>query len=550
MAFERDVQRTATKFLVALDTPRSLAVHLLAKHGEWGQLVNLSVDPLHYRWDCFGSDLDKLRRDRAATDLLRKCRDLPTDVDLHKEAVRTFHECELKCRSQNLFLSDWFSLENDRITTLKNAPGGLIALSKKLNSARRWIRKTLGGLPDFLNGKFGPGAVFESGQFDRRLKAFGLTTYDKIRNAPVATENLSRDLEDHLVWQTVMAGAWGAALPNRVIPRVRGNRFTSVPKDAKKNRGICIEPGLNVFGQLAIGSALKLRLKRRGLLHDSAQDLHRRMARQASWDGLHATLDLSNASDTISSKLVELLLPHDWHAVLSELRSPMTEVEGRWFKLEKFSSMGNGYTFELETLIFASLAHACGCWVGVDSSVYGDDTIVPTAQAKELSQLLTLCGFTINQKKSYLSGPFRESCGGDFFGGEDVRPYYMKELPRAASDWIVIHNCIADLAGRFNMPELGSSARSAVDNIPRMDRCFGPKEFGDLVLHGPIETWTMKIKDSIRYVRAVLPIPRRKKLTRYGPHTALTAAVLGLPSGGIAPRDSVEGHRHRWLAYS
>lgn len=550
MAFERDVQRTAAKYLAALDTPRSLTVHLLVKSGEWDQLVNLSIDPLHYRWDCFGSDLDKLRRDRAATDLLRKCRDLPTSQDLHKEAVRTFHECELRCRQQNLFLTDWFSLENERITTLKHAPRGLVLLSKKLNSARRWISKTLGGLPDFLNGKFGPGAVFESGEYNRRLKAFGLTAYDKIRNNPVASENLSHALEDHLVWDTIMATGWGAALPNRVIPRVLGNRFTSVPKDAKKNRGICIEPGLNVFGQLAVGSAMKFRLNRRGLLHSRAQDLHRQMAMQASRDGLHATLDLSNASDTISYRIVELLLPSDWFALLCELRSPYTEVGGKWYRLEKFSSMGNGYTFELETLIFAALAHASGSWIGVNSSVYGDDTIVPTEHATELIQLLSLCGFTINERKSYLSGPFRESCGGDFFGGEDVRPYYMKELPRGASDWIVIHNCIADLADRFSMSELAGSARSAVDNIPRLDRCYGPKEFGDVVLHGPIQHWTVKIRNSIRYVQAVLPVPRRKKLTRYGPHTALVAAVLGLPSGGIAPRDSVEGHRRRWLAYS
>lgn len=550
MALERDVLKLALRLYQALDTPRSLTCALLARYGEWDQLVCLSVDPASFREDVFFSSLDQFRRDSMATAFLRKCRDLDTSVDLEKAAERTFFLCESKCLSQNLFLDDWFHLGGNGITAPSGAPASISLLGKTLNRARKWVRDTLGELPDFLNGKFGPGATFESVGYDRKIVGLGLTTYDKLHHQPTASSCLSFTLEDHLVWSTGMAGVWGAVLPNRVVPRVSGNRFASVPKDATKNRGICIEPGLNVFGQLAVGSAMRYRLKRRGLDLVRGQDLHRRMAREASRTGSHATLDLSNASDSVCYNLVRLLLPEDWFELLDELRSPVTEIRGRTVKLNKFSSMGNGYTFELETVVFAAVIHACGGRIGVDSFVYGDDMIVPTRLGQVVSQLLTLCGFSLNPKKSFLTGHFRESCGGDFWRGEDVRPFFLEESPTDAASWMVLHNRIVHMAHSFTMPELIPIARSCVDRIPVPWRVFGPPELGHCVLHGPSESWTVKIVDCIRKVRALVPVTRRKSLTRYGPRVALGAAVLGLPSVGLSPRDSVSGYAVRWLSFS
>jgi hypothetical protein len=85
--------------------------------------------------------------------------------------------------------------------------------------------------------------------------------------------------------------------------------------------------------------------------------------------------------------------------------------------------MGNGFCFPLETLIFASL-----CAVSYDElrlkpdfKVYGDDIIVRKSCAARVLELLTICGFKANTDKTFLEGPFRESCGADF-EGEDVRP--------------------------------------------------------------------------------------------------------------------------------
>lgn len=551
MALERDVLRTALRFYRALDTPRSLTCEILARYGEWDQLVSLRLDPAQYREDVLCSSLDQFRRDYAATSLLRKCADLELGVDLEKEAVRTFFLCEAQNRGQNAFLRDWFSLSGEVITTPQGAPESIKLLRKILSKARKWITSTLGGLPNNLNGRFGPGATFESKLFARKTVGLGLTAYDKLQFHPTASSNFPAALEDHVVWSTALKDVWGPVLTNRVIPRVRGNRFASVPKDATKNRGICTEPGLNVWAQLALGECMKQRLLRRGLDLEEGQDFHRRMAKEASRDGHHATLDLSNASDTICKELVRLLLPSDWYGVLDDLRSPETMIQGRWVVLEKFSSMGNGCTFELETLVFASLAHAMGGRVGFDSWVYGDDMIVPSRLAASLVKLLQLSGFTINQKKSYLDGSFRESCGGDYLNGADVRPYFLENAPHDAATRFSFHNGIIDLATKFNMPELVAVARSTIDSIPLPMRVFGPAELGDIVLHSDdLNTWSLRVFESIRYVRALVPVPVRKSLRRYPGRVALGAAILGLPSFGLSPKDCVGGHKVRWLAYS
>jgi hypothetical protein len=125
------------------------------------------------------------------------------------------------------------------------------------------------------------------------------------------------------------------------------------------------------------------------------------------------------------------LLPPEWSELLGQLRTGTICYDGLSIKLEKFSSMGNGFTFELESLIFWALALGCCRTVGVDVEhvgVYGDDIIVPTDAAGLLYEVLDHCGFWVNTQKSYIDGPFRESCGADWLNGKDVRPFYLREL--------------------------------------------------------------------------------------------------------------------------
>jgi hypothetical protein len=114
---------------------------------------------------------------------------------------------------------------------------------------------------------------------------------------------------------------------------------------------------------------------------------------------------------------------------MAKLRTPSLLVKGKKVLLEKFSGMGNGYTFPLETLIFYALcigAVSQGSQRYSDVSAYGDDLIVPACDTDLLREVFTYCGFVMNEDKSFTQGRFYESCGLDFFDGINVRSLYLK----------------------------------------------------------------------------------------------------------------------------
>lgn len=212
--------------------------------------------------------------------------------------------------------------------------------------------------------------------------------------------------------------------------------LTFVAKNAKTYRAIATEPPLNGVYQLALGDYIAKRLAKFGV-DLSDQSRNQRLAKEGSLTGALATLDLSSASDTVATELVYHLLPVDWALALSVGRSSAVLYKGERIVLEKFSSMGNGFTFALESLIFWALASSC--LPGGIVSVYGDDIIVETAAVPLLTEVLTACGFILNTGKSFSTGPFRESCGADYYRGFDIRPYYQKDLVCAA-DLMKLHN--------------------------------------------------------------------------------------------------------------
>jgi hypothetical protein len=160
------------------------------------------------------------------------------------------------------------------------------------------------------------------------------------------------------------------------------------------------------------------------------------LAREGSINGDLVTLDLSNASNTVALMLVYHLMSEDWFNLLDLLRTSQVEYKGVQIDLEMFSSMGNGFTFELESLIFYAIALTVAAKVGRETgfpidtskiSVFGDDIIVPKRMDRELRLTLKLFGFQVNNKKSFSQGPFRESCGVDYFLGVNIRPFYKKD---------------------------------------------------------------------------------------------------------------------------
>lgn len=205
------------------------------------------------------------------------------------------------------------------------------------------------------------------------------------------------------------------------------NNITFVPKTAKTYRSIAVEPLLNGYVQKGIDESLRLRLKRIGL-DLSDQEPNRQMAREGSFDDEDAfcTIDLSAASDSISTELCRELLPYEWFYLLDSTRSRNYSYGGVVKPFHKFCSMGNGFCFPLQTLLFAAACHAVGAGrPGIDFRVYGDDIIVRKQYFEPVMAVLRHMGFSANRDKTFNQGLFRESCGADWFGGEDVRPFTL-----------------------------------------------------------------------------------------------------------------------------
>jgi hypothetical protein len=240
---------------------------------------------------------------------------------------------------------------------------------------------------------------------------------------------------------------------SRVTKVVEGSRITTVPKSIDIDRTIAIEPLLNVFLQLGVGTVIERRLKTRwGYdLHD--QGMNQDLSKEASITNEMATIDLQGASDSIALLLCALLLPPAWYDLLFDLRSPIGELDGESITFEKISSMGNGYTFALETVIFGALVRCAMRRTGsrnMKSAVYGDDIILPTTAVDYLKTLLSLCGFSMNDDKSFVNGPFRESCGCDSFLGYDVRPVFLSKKISNVKDLFYLHNAFWALRDRLD----------------------------------------------------------------------------------------------------
>lgn len=222
------------------------------------------------------------------------------------------------------------------------------------------------------------------------------------------------------------------------------NLVSFVPKTAKTHRAIAIEPTLNTYIQRGIDSELRDLLRKAG--YDlSDQGKNAAYAKIGSITGSLGTLDLSSASDTVASSLVYRLLPYSWFRVLNDTRSHRYTLkkgdDERTY--HKFASMGNGFCFPLETLIFAAAVRACKKQLKPDEprhAIYGDDIIASVEIMPLLISLLKFLGFKPNEDKTFYKGPFRESCGADWYEGQDVRPVYLDYHLSDATSLMIFHN--------------------------------------------------------------------------------------------------------------
>lgn len=372
--------------------------------------------------------------------------------DKSKEAARRFIASEKMCLETNRTL---------QYHSRKPAYAGPL-MPSIMHMAQNKIRDILGALPnrEQLPFSFGPGA---------NTNVQGRTACPRVKlSAPlVCSSNLSPTVGSFLEEVPIWAQLHDLKLSEDsfiVDVTVAPGKVDFVPKNSKTDRTIVVEPLLNAFFQKGYGSYIRSRLLRYGIdLTD--QSRNQQLALQGSVSGDLATVDLSMASDCLSQELVHSLLPYDWAVELDRLRTGTVKLPRQVteeliaemnfsdymrvdqpYTMQKFSSMGNGFTFELESLIFYALACAVVDYLGGDRtvSVYGDDIIVPVGALDLLTETLTYCGFSLNKEKSYGFGPFRESCGADYLHGFDIRPFYVKTLVSERTlytmhNWMVRH---------------------------------------------------------------------------------------------------------------
>ncbi len=350
--------------------------------------------------------------------LLKKYVPLGSNAILHSEAVQKFID-------RNEKLSDKFDIPNHR-------SGLFSAWQARLHDvfmSGDYQTSVLDLNSCFLLGKPGPGSTRGTRftDFYRKMWTSDFTYTNEL-------------LVSH--FETSLPDRWVAANFIRRLTHanryVEGSSLTSVPKDVNKNRCICTEPAINMFYQLGAHSVISHLLKRHFNLDIRVQaEYNKNAARRGSIDSSNATIDLSDASDHIHYDLVKQLLPREVFRCLDVIRSPGFMSDGVFRRFNMISSMGNGFTFALMTLLLVSLLdvylRTCGDrYIPLRDGVFGDDIILPAHHYDGFTQVLSDFGLIVNLDKSYSTGFFRESCGGDFYRGHNVRGVYIKGVTNEA----------------------------------------------------------------------------------------------------------------------
>lgn len=391
--------------------------------------------------------------------------DSASSLDRERACMQKYLACEAKCKETNAY----FDAEGYKGTKIHH----LLMLTRK------YLNDILGSFPStFLDHcAFGPGA-------STRLSRPFVDVAFKLEGVPHCTS---------LLWSLLD----GRNPFEHVFPKVEIRecaKYHSVPKSSVINRPIEIQPDLNMFFQKSLGNIIRQRMKnqytgaaRRLDLND--QTLNQELAKLGSMDGVTCTLDLSSASDTISTNFVKYIIDDtNWLGALYATRVGLVEFDdGRILPLEKFSAMGNGYTWELQSAIFYSMIRASNEYHGMDGSVaavYGDDIICHKDVADTLCDFLSACGLTVNKKKSFVSGYFRESCGKHYYKGYDVTPCYVRKPLETNQEVVNFHNRLFDWMSRDGFKDVTYlPALNALKEAMSCEPLHVPVGKGDCGLH-------------------------------------------------------------------
>jgi len=354
---------------------------------------------------------------------------------LEKQAVAKFVETDdyitrfIPCARKVSFLRavskvvlhDLDDFEVDEIL-YKHGPGGV---AEKLKANRKWVSLREGLRNDsslaFLLG-FDSQILSDRGGYDLATSYSGLPLFESYE--------FHKNSSQHHTTSGIA-------------------KLLVVPKDATSLRTITAEPVVKQFFQQGLNTHLRDKISRCGVLSLclalTDQSENQKLALEGSLNDKYSTLDLSSASDLLSTNVV----CDAFHtrtrflnlAFMSRSAFVDTGTSGI-IELQKFAGMGNALTFPVQSVVFALLA-ICGIlelegrepsYVNVKRAarrvrVFGDDIIVDTSSSHSVVEWLTSFGLKVNQKKSFLGGFFKESCGVDAYKGYDVTPVYVRHEP-------------------------------------------------------------------------------------------------------------------------
>jgi hypothetical protein len=310
----------------------------------------------------------------------------------------------------------------------------------------------------------------------KSIKAEETDFYSKLFNSTLSTQN--PDL--YVLYCTAITRnpTWAQAeaardsMYGRLV--VDAGSLSTVPKEFGIRRTIISEGVLDGLFQQGIRGVLESILRKRVGISLSAQpDLNREAARRGSINGSDATIDLRSASDLIARfGLCHRILPRYFVTWLDRCRGHSVRLpSGEIRELHMMSSMGNAFTFPLQTMIFSAIVITCYRLLGIkvvkprppserpfglvpemgklqgssepgSFGVFGDDIVVRREAYEYVCHALELFGFRVNVDKSFNSGDFRESCGKDYWRGHLVRGIYIKSLASRSDCYSAINRLI------------------------------------------------------------------------------------------------------------
>ena len=355
--------------------------------------------------------------------LLRKL-EVENSAEHDAKALSKFLESNLLCRDWSLDFRD--SWDEVLFGEFKRSLNNFLSFPSLIGDSFSDV---------FHNGRVGPGAA---------VGARGASFYTKLFSSPLtstshglylAYKNYIGNFPEWINAEFIRTEHYGS------VDIVEGNRLSFVPKNDQISRTICVEPSLNMFAQLGLGRQIELRLLSHfGINLSDQQFKNRELARKGSLSDSFVTIDLASASDSISLKMLDTVCPRFFTGMLRCLRSPSVRLpKAGYTELHMVSSMGNGFTFPLQTAIFACIVEAAARARGFNLlrprgndhgnfGVFGDDIICDVSIHRDVLRLLRLLGFRVNPDKTFVEGPFRESCGADFYLGVNIRGVYVKRL--------------------------------------------------------------------------------------------------------------------------